>query len=130
AKAADLVLVPCRPGVMDIETVATTAELIRRSGATAVAAVVLNACPPQGPRTEQAAEACSAAGFAVAGRVGHRAAFEYATQLGLSAAEYEPSGKAAQEVRRLYRSVCRLLDASRREHAEASKPVSRGRRSG
>ena len=130
AKAADLALVPCRPGVMDIETVATTAELIRRSGAVADAAVVLNACPPQGPRTEQAAEACRAAGLAVAGRLGHRAAFEYAAQLGLSAAEYEPGGKAAEEVRQLYRSVCRLLDTSRKTHAEAPQLVSRGRRSG
>jgi chromosome partitioning protein len=130
AKASSVILIPCRPGVMDVETVATTAELIRRSGAEAETAVILNACPPQGPRAEQAAEACRAAGLAVAGQLGHRAAFEYATQLGLSAAEYEPAGKAAAEIGHLYKSVCRLLDKSRSRHAETSQPVRSSRRGG
>jgi chromosome partitioning protein len=44
--------------------------------------------------------------------IGQRVAFEYAAQLGQSAAEYEPLGKAAAEIRHLYKSICRILDMS------------------
>lgn len=36
----------------------------------------------------------------------------YAAQLGLSAAEYEPGGKAASEIRHVYKSICRVLDTA------------------
>ena len=44
AKAADLVLIPCRPAIYDLETVATTVELIRFAGEKPTA-VVLNGVP-------------------------------------------------------------------------------------
>lgn len=37
---------------------------------------------------------------------------EYAGLLGQSAAEYEPDGKAAAEIRQVYKSICRILDTS------------------
>ena len=40
--------------------------------------------------------------------LGRRAAFHHSVIDGLSAAEYEPEGKAATEVRRLYKAVCHL----------------------
>ncbi len=41
AKAAELILIPCRPAIYDLETVATTIELVRFAGDKPVA-VVLN----------------------------------------------------------------------------------------
>ena len=32
AKVADLVIIPCRPAILDLETVATTIELVRSAG--------------------------------------------------------------------------------------------------
>jgi chromosome partitioning protein len=44
--------------------------------------------------------------------LGYRVAYEYAAQLGQSATEYEPDGKAAAEIAAMYASICQLLDVS------------------
>lgn len=112
-KAADLVLIPTKPSIYDLETLQTTRELVERSGASRPPLVVLNVVPPQASRSEQAAQAIAALGLEVcSAQIGQRVAFEYAGQLGQSAAEYEPDGKAASEIRQVYASICRYLDAS------------------
>jgi chromosome partitioning protein len=50
ARAADLILVPCRPGIFDIRAIGTTAELVRLAGKPAFA--VLNALPPGATRIQ------------------------------------------------------------------------------
>jgi chromosome partitioning protein len=112
AKAADLVLIPCKPSIWDLETLQTTMELVgprvRRTPL-----VVMNAVPGQGTRAIQAAEAIRGMGLELCpSSLGQRVAFEYAAQLGRSAAEYEPDGKAASEIRGIYLSISRLLDLS------------------
>ena len=112
AKAADLVLIPCKPSILDIETVRTTAELVQGRSRQAPL-VVLNAVPAQGSRHEQAAEAVTGIGLSVVpATIGQRVAFEYATQAGQAVTEYEPDGRAATEVRHLYKSICEILDTS------------------
>lgn len=114
ARAADLVIIPCKPSIYDLETLHTTVELIK-ARAKRPPVVVLNSVPAQGTRHEQAAEAIRAMGVAVCPAViGQRVAFEYAAQLGQSATEYEPDGKAASEVRHVYESICRVLGNSTR----------------
>jgi chromosome partitioning protein len=61
-------------------------------------------------------------------QIGQRVAFEYAGQLGKSVAEYEPDGKAASEIRHLYRLICQLLDMSRKEEVHAQEAQSRSDR--
>ena len=112
AKVADLVLVPCKPSIWDLETLHTTMELVgprvRRAPL-----VVMNAVPGQGTRAAQAIEAIRGMGLEVCpSSLGQRVAFEYAAQLGRSAAEYEPDGKAALEIREVYLSISRVLDLS------------------
>jgi chromosome partitioning protein len=112
AKAADLVLIPCKPSIWDLETLQTTMELVgprvRRTPL-----VVMNAVPGQGTRAIQAAEAIRGMGLELCpSSLGQRVAFEYAAQLGRSAAEYEPDGKAASEIRDIYLSISGLLDLS------------------
>jgi len=112
ARAADLVIVPCKPSIHDLETLQTTVDLIRDRAARPPV-VVLNAVPAHGARCEQAAQAIRAMGVAVCpATIGQRVAFEYAAQLGQSAAEYEPEGKAASEIRHVYKSICRVLDTA------------------
>jgi chromosome partitioning protein len=53
--------------------------------------------------------------------VRQRVAFEYAGQLGQSATEYEPDGKAALEIQQLYTSICRLLDMPTKEEVREQK---------
>lgn len=118
SRAADLVLIPCKPSIYDLETLQTTRDLVVRSGAKCPPMVVLNAVPPQSSRNEQAGQAIRAMGLSVCPvQIGQRVAFEYAGQLGLSAAEYEPDGKAASEIQQLYISICRQLDTSKKAAA-------------
>jgi len=112
ARVSDIVIIPCKPSIYDLETLQNTVELVQ-SRAKRPPVVVLNAVPPQGARHEQAIEAIRAMGIAVCpALIGQRVAFEYAAQLGQSAAEFEPDGKAASELRHLYASISRILDTS------------------
>ena len=115
AKVADLVLIPCKPSIFDLETLRTTVELVQ-GRCRNPPLVVLNGVPSQGTRHEQAAEAITGMGLEVsAARIGQRVAFEYAAQVGQTVTEYEPEGRAASEVRQLYEYVCRRVDVPTKE---------------
>ncbi len=112
AKAADLILIPCRPAIYDLETVATTLELIRVTGEKPVAAI-LNGVPPRGSRKDQAEEVLRELGLAVCpASFGWRAAFSDAGALGLTAQEYDPGSKSALETEQVYRFVSKLINSS------------------
>lgn len=102
ARLADLVLIPCRPGILDIRAIGVTAEAVRQSGKPGF--VVLNAVPVQGSRVvEDASAACAQHGLSVAPVVLHqRAAYGHALTIGLTVQEYEPDGRAAEEVSALW----------------------------
>lgn len=118
AKVADLVLIPCKPSILDLETLRTTAELVQ-GRAKRPPLVILNAVPAQGTRHEQAVEAIIGMGLAVCpAQVGQRVAFEYATQAGLTVTEYEPEGRAASDIRHLYNTICRIVGMSTTKEAK------------
>lgn len=97
-KAADLVLIPCRPGILDLRAITSTVDIVSTHKKRAF--VVLNAVPPRATQLLADAQAAvSQAGMQVA-PVGlqQRAAFGHALTLGQTAPEYEPGGKAAEEV--------------------------------
>jgi len=105
ARVADLILIPCRPAILDLRAIASTKELSVLSKTPALA--VINAAPPRGHLAEEAAEAIRGYGLEVAPVViAHRAAFVHSVTLGQTVIEYEPDGKAAQEVRELCRLAC------------------------
>jgi chromosome partitioning protein len=112
AKAANLVVIPCRPQVYDLETIPTTKELIMLAGGPPIL-VVLNAVPFRGIRHEQATKAIEGFGLMVCPQtLGLRAAFGDSAAFGKTALEYEPSGKAAAEIRQVYEYISLLLDNS------------------
>jgi chromosome partitioning protein len=98
ARSADLVLIPCRPGILDLRAIGTTAELCKIAGKPAY--VVLNAVPPLGTRVlDDARQAVSVHGIEVAPvTLGQRASYAHALTVGLTAPEYEQQGKAAEEI--------------------------------
>ena len=100
ARTADLVLVPCRPSVLDLRAIGASADIAAVARTPAVA--VLCAVPSQGDRSQtRPQEALRAAGLAVAPvRVGHRAAFVHAATAGAGVLEHAPHSKAADEMRR------------------------------
>jgi chromosome partitioning protein len=110
AELADLIIIPCRPQRFDLETIGNTRKLIAMAGTKPVL-VVLNAIPARGDRQQQARQAVEAMELPVCPiALGNRAAFGDAVILGQTALEFEPSGKAAEESRQLYKYVSRLLD--------------------
>jgi chromosome partitioning protein len=106
ARAADLIVIPCRPAILDLKAIGTTIDLVRIAGKPAV--VVLNAVPPRGSLTREAGEAVAGYGIPLSPvSLGHRSAFVHALTAGATAQEYEPRGKAAEEIRKLYTWICR-----------------------
>ena len=103
ARAADIILIPCRPGILDIRAIGFTAEAVKAAGKTAY--VVLNALPVQASRIiEDATQACAAHGLKVAPVVMHqRASYSHAMTVGQTAQEFEPDGKAAEEIRSIWK---------------------------
>lgn len=102
AEAADLVLIPCRPGILDLRAIGMTARAVKLAGKPAY--VVFNAMPSRAPHVLADARAAVAVhGLEVAPVVTQqRAAYAHALIGGQTAQEYEPAGKAAEEVARLY----------------------------
>ena len=75
ARTADLVVLPCRPAILDLETVASTAARVRDVAPVPVVAV-LNGCPSRGRTAEEAAAALVRLGVEVCPvRIGQRIAF-------------------------------------------------------
>jgi chromosome partitioning protein len=109
ARAADLVLIPCRPARFDLEAIETTLLLTRTAGKPAY--VILNAVPPRGEIAKEAMQGLAAQGAQIAPhQLGHRAAFSHGVIDGRTAQELEPLGKAAQEVEALYQWLCGIVD--------------------
>lgn len=102
AEAADLILIPCRAGILDLRAIGATARIVKLAGKRAF--VVLNAMPPRAPNVlADARAAVSVHGLDVSPMsLQQRAPFAHALTAGQTAHEYEPNGKAAEEVTQLY----------------------------
>lgn len=102
ATVADFVLVPTRPAVLDLMAMTKTLDLIGKP-----AAVVITFCPAQGREIADTEAAVGKLGAALCPvRIHNRIAYSRAQQTGQTAQEFEPDGKAAEEIRQLYVFVC------------------------
>jgi chromosome partitioning protein len=101
ARAADLILIPCRPAAFDLNAIGTTLNLAAVAGKPAF--VVLNAVPPLGKVGEEARRALQEGGVQVAPPVLHHlVAFAHAVNDGRTAQELNPDSKAALEIDALF----------------------------
>ncbi|MDE2320153.1 MAG: AAA family ATPase [Rhodospirillales bacterium] len=102
AEAADLILIPCRPGILDLRAIGTTARIVKLAGKSAY--VVLNTMPARAPNILADARAAVAVhGLNVAPvALQQRAAYAHSLTAGLTAQEYEKDGKAGDEINSLY----------------------------
>jgi chromosome partitioning protein len=97
ARAADLVVIPCRPATFDIAAIAATLDLCKL--ANKQAAVVLNSAPIRSKVVDEAIEAIREKGGIVSPVViRQRVAFQHCLIDGRTAGEFEPGGAAAIEV--------------------------------
>jgi chromosome partitioning protein len=117
ARAADLILVPCQPSIMDLRAMRKTTDLLKHIRKPTYA--VLNGVSVQGSAalgTEKAItgefkiDVCPV-------RMGDRVAYSRCLISGHSAQEYEPEGKAAREANKFHKWVCGLVGLSAKEVA-------------
>lgn len=106
ARLADQVFIPTRPAILDLDAIGTTTELVVDVGVKAK--VVLNACPPATRYGEprivgEARQALQSYGIPVSDvAISQRAALSHALIDGHAVNEFDPKGKAAQEIDRLW----------------------------
>jgi chromosome partitioning protein len=104
AKLSDLVLIPCRPQVFDMETLPTVRNLIRAAG-DPPSFVLYNCIHPQGMRQADELKGLTLdhAGLpACPVHLTQRASYPDAQAQGQCPQETEPDGKAAADLERLY----------------------------
>ena len=105
ARAADLVIIPCRPAILDLRAIGTSIDLAKLAEKSPH--IVFTAVPPRGRLAEEATQAVAVYGAPVAPvRLCYRAAFIHALTAGQTAQEYDSAGKAATEVSHLYMWMC------------------------
>ncbi len=109
AEAGDLILIPCRAGILDIRAIAMTAKIAKLAAKPAF--VILNALPSQATSLiAEAGEAVAVHGLALAPVTIHqRAAYAHSLIDGRVAMEFDPKGKAAAEMTELYQWLAKQL---------------------
>jgi chromosome partitioning protein len=108
ASNADLLLIPSRPSGLDLDALPASIQLARASGKPFF--VVINAAPVQGSEVAEAMQLFAQEGIKVAPVVMHqRKAYSSHWQVGQTAQEADPSGKAAGEIRDLMLWLCEEL---------------------
>jgi len=119
AALSDLVLIPTRPAIFDLRAILGTLGVVK--GTARRSLLVLNACPPargvgEASIVTDARRALTAFGVPVASvAITSRATFAAAPVTGLTAGETDPQGKAAKEIRALWRIVEKELSHGKAE---------------
>ena len=120
ARCSDLVLIPSRPKIFDLETLATVRDLLRVAG-DPPAFVLLNGLHPAAKSAADEAKAMTAhvSGFeACPVHLCYRDIYGNAPATGQTAQEVEPEGAAAAELHELYMWICKQVDMLGGQHGE------------
>ncbi len=108
ATAADLVIIPTRPGVMDIEAIDATVDIVH--GVAAEGVIVINATRPRGTMTAEARQALAIYELPICPTaIVNRAALADALIDGRGVQELDAKGKAAAEIKAVWRWIKRRL---------------------
>jgi len=105
ARAADFILIPSRPAILDLEAIGTSVDIVK--GLKGKAAIVLNGCPFPGKSGEraivvEAREALGGYGLPVSpAAISNRVALSHSLIGGQAVTEFERDGKAAGEIQEL-----------------------------
>ena len=118
AQAADLILIPCRPSLVDLDAIRRTAQLVKSAGVPAF--VVFNAAPHSATTLlEDARAIVIGAGLTPAPVVlRERSAYRASWPLGKTVVETEPKSKAAKEISELKDWVLAQLQVCTPEQAQ------------
>ena len=120
AELADLVIIPSKPTVKDLERIESSIKLAWIYDEKP-AFVVLNQVRPQGDRSDQAESFIRDKHYPICPtRLGFRVAFEDADMIGRTPQETEPKGKAAEEIAGVHSYTTKLLQKLKKEKAHGS----------
>lgn len=104
AKISDVILVPCRPSLLDLRALKNTIDLIKLAKKSAT--LILSCVPSRGTLGEEAETVLRDYEFPLCPiKISDRTAFMRSLTEGLGVQEYERRGKAAQEINQLYQWV-------------------------
>lgn len=104
ARVSDLVLIPARPNILELETLPAAVDILRLAGSPK-AYVVLNGVHPSASKQAEEAKAMIKGTFEIACTPSHvcqRSAYADAMASGATPQELDPEGKAAAEITDLY----------------------------
>jgi chromosome partitioning protein len=112
ARVADVVLVPCQPSIMDIRAMRKTVDLLSHVKKPIYA--ILNGVAPHGSVADEAAKAITIQFKLKTSpvRIGERVAYNRCLITGQAAQEFEPGGKASQEIMEFYKWARNLVNIS------------------
>lgn len=124
AKIADLIIVPSRPSVLDLQSIADTIELLEQAGAKGRTVVVLNAVAARTTEGKDAAAVLNGLDVTLAPtRIGERADYRHALTAGKGVTELDPKSQAAKEINTLHKWLAKhastLADSRKKAHVLA-----------
>src|SRR5208337_1506231 len=112
ARVADLVLIPCRPNMVEIETLSAVGDLLRLAGSPP-AFVLLNGIHPTATKQADEAREMVRQIFGLMStpvHLCHRGAYAEAPTTGKAPHDLDPEGRAANELDRLFRFVFEFVN--------------------
>ena len=110
ARVSDLVIIPVRPSVLDMEAINASVELVQGLGKSAV--IVLNQAPSGSTLAEEAAIALQQYDLTICPvYIVNRIAFSRSMITGQTAREVDPRGKAAKEISDSWKWIKKHLEA-------------------
>jgi len=122
ARCADIVIIPTRNTILDIEALPAARDVVRMAG-DPPALVLLNGIHPQALMQAKEARQVIAkiTGLTVCPvHLSHRSAYPEGLISGQTAQELDPEGRAASELEQLYLFTCEQLKKGNREHESQS----------
>jgi chromosome partitioning protein len=120
AQAADLILIPCKPSLVDLRAISSSVKIAQLAERPAIA--VLTQTQARGGLTEDAAKAIRGYGTPLAPiTVGNRMAFVHAFTLGKGVLETEPDSKASEEIKALYSFIIDTMENKDHGKAKSSR---------
>ena len=104
AKLADLVLIPCRAGILDIKAIKSSLNICDLAQVESL--VLLNALPSQSSIAQEARQAIETIGGKVCEySIGQRVIFNDAMTAGLGVVEFDLKSKASQEIQKIFQLI-------------------------